>query len=219
MAIRANLGDLDNLDFITKLPSNNDVLTYDSTKLKWVPKALSLSVTASASSSYVIELNRWNIKNDGTDSLATTKGINDALVWAKSQGYNHILLPSGTYKLKIDNTSFSCIVMQSGMHFEMADGCKLELETNSSPWYRIFEVKGLRSVKITGGRIIGDKKTHIYELGVKFVRGGVNADGSLNNNPNFIRSEIVDRYRNPGLLKTFRLWAISGVIATGYSFY
>lgn len=29
----------------------------------------------------------------------------------------------------------------------------------------------------------------------------------------------MDRYANPGLLKTFRLWSISGVTASGYSFY
>lgn len=168
---------------------------------------------------YVLELDRWNIKNDGTDSFVTTKGINDALVWAKSQGYNHIILPSGTYKLKVDPTSFSCIVMQSNMHFEMADGCILQLEANSSPWYRVFEVKGVKNAKITGGKIVGDKKAHRYELRVKFVRGGVNADGSLNNNSNFIRSEIIDRYEDPGLLRAFRLWSIPGITATTYSFY
>ncbi|MFL0489397.1 pectin lyase [Bacillus sp. AFS054943] len=219
MAIRANLGDIDDVDLISKLPSNNDVLTYDGIKSRWIPKSSSFLLTANTSNSYVIELNRWNVKNDGTDSFSTTKGINDALDWAKSQGYNHIILPSGTYKLKMDNTSFSCIIMKSDIHFEMADGCKLELETNTSPWYRIFEVKGLKNVKITGGRIVGDKKTHLYELGVKFTRGGVNNDGSLNTNPNFIRSEIVDKYENPGLLKVFRLWTIPGITTTGYSFY
>lgn len=219
MVIRANLGDIDDVDLTSKIPSNNDVLTYDSIKSRWIPKTSSFLLAANTSSSYVIELNRWNVKNDGTDSFSTTKGINDALVWAKSQGYNHIVLPSGTYKLKMDNTSFSCIIMKSDMHFEMADGCKLELETNTSPWYRIFEVKGLKNVKITGGRIVGDKKTHLYELGVKLTRGGVNNDGSLNNNPNFIRSEVVDKYENPGLLKVFRLWTIPGITTTGYSFY
>lgn len=219
MAINANLGDLDDLDVTTRLPSDGDVLTYDGNNSKWVPKVPSILNTAKYSNSYVLELNRWNIKNDGTDSIATTKGINDALVWAKSQSYNHIVLPSGTYKLKIDPTSFSCITMQSGMHFEMAEGCILQLEANSSPWYRVFELKGVKNVKVSGGKIIGDKKEHIYELGVKFVRGGVNADGSLNNNSNFIRSEIIDRYNNPGLLRTFRLWSIPGVTATNYSFY
>ncbi|MCY9664529.1 right-handed parallel beta-helix repeat-containing protein [Paenibacillus alginolyticus] len=215
--IKANLGDLDDIDLSSKLPTNNDILTYDSNQSNWIPKKPSMDNVIS--SPYVIDLGRWTIKNDGTESASTTKGINDALVWAKSQGINHCILPNGTYKLKMDNTSFSCIVMQSGMHFEMAAGCVLQLDTNSSPWYRIFYLKGITTSKISGGTLIGDKKTHIYQLGVKFVRGGVNADGSLNNNPNFIRSEIVDRYANPGLLKIFRLWNISGITNTGYSFY
>lgn len=215
--IRANLGDLDDIDFTSNHPSNNDVLTYDSNQSSWIPKKP--SIESVSSSPYVIDLSRWNIKNDGTDSTSTTKGINDALIWAKSQGIGHCVLPSGTYKLKIDNTSFSCIVMQSDMHFEMADGCILQLESNSSPWYKIFNLKGITTSKISGGTIIGDKKTHIYQIGVKFVRGGVNTDGSLNNNPNFIRSEVVDRYGNPGLLKLFRLWNITGITTTGYSFY
>lgn len=215
--IRANLGDLDDIDLSSKLPSNNDILTYDSNQSKWIPKKPSMDSVIS--SPYVIDLNRWTIKNDGTDSSSTTKGINDALVWAKSQGINHCILPTGTYTLKIDSTTFSCIVMQSGMHFEMAAGCVLQLDANSSPWYRIFNLKGITTSKISGGTIIGDKKTHIYQLGVKFVRGGVNADGSLNTNPNFIRSEIVDRYENPGLLKLFRLWNINGITTSGYSFF
>lgn len=219
MSIRVNLDDLDDLDLTTKLPTHNDVLVYNSTKSKWIPKVLSVPSVGSVSSSYVLELDRWNIKNNGTNSYETTKGINDALVWAKSQGYNHVVLSSGTYKLKIDPITFSCIILQSDMHLEMIDGCILELEANSSPWYSIFGVKGVKNVKISGGKIVGDKKTHKYELGVKFVRGGINSDGSLNSNPNFIRSEIVDRYENPGLLQNFRLWSIPGVVATGYSFY
>ncbi|CAM4097315.1 pectin lyase [Bacillus manliponensis] len=219
MVIRANLSDLDDIDLSTTLPVHHDVLTYDGVTSRWIPKAFQSSIVESSSNSYLVELERWGIRNDGTNAVVTTKGINDALVWGKLQGYNHIILPSGTYKLKVDDTSFSCIVMQSGIHFEMMDGCTLELETNSSPWYRIFEVKGLKNVKITGGEIVGDKKTHIYEIGVRFVRGGVNVDGSLNNNPNFIRSEVIDRYDNPGLLRAFRLWSISSIKASGYSFY
>ncbi|MGQ7884890.1 right-handed parallel beta-helix repeat-containing protein [Paenibacillus sp. WC2504] len=214
--IKANLGDLDDINLTDNLPTNNDVLTYDSTQSSWIPKK---PTSGAVTNPFVIDLNRWNIKNDGTDPAATTKGINDALIWAKSQNITHCILPSGTYKLRIDSTSFTCILMQSDMHFEMTDGCILQLETNSSPWYRIFSLKGVTNGRISGGAIVGDKKTHIYQLGIKFVRGGVNADGSLNNNANFIRSQIVDRYSNPGLLKAFRLWSISGVTASGYNFY
>ncbi|MFP3123372.1 right-handed parallel beta-helix repeat-containing protein [Ectobacillus funiculus] len=217
--LKADLGDLNDVDVTTKIPSDGDMLTYDGIQSKWIPNKSPVSTTKSFSNSYVIELTRWNIKNDGTNSLATTKGLNDALVWAKSQGYNHVILPSGTYKLKIDSTSFSCIIMKSDMYFEMESGCILQLETNSSPWYQIFDLKGVKNVRISGGKIVGDKKTHIYDIGVKFVRGGVNTDGSLNNNSNFIRSEAVDRYEYPGLLRAFRLWSIPGVNVTGYSFF
>ncbi|PGA92064.1 right-handed parallel beta-helix repeat-containing protein [Bacillus toyonensis] len=219
MVIRANLGDLEDIDLTAKVLTDNDVLAYDGTNAKWVPQTKVSPVIGSESNSYIIELDRWGIKNDGTSSYTTTKGINDALLWAKSKGYNHIILSSGTYKLKIDPITFSCIVLQSDMHFEMVSGCILELEANSSPWYSVFGLKGVKNSKISGGKIIGDKETHKYELMVKFVRGGINADGSLNDNPNFIRSEVVDRYENPGLLQNFRLWSIPGVTSKGYSFY
>lgn len=168
--------------------------------------------------SYIIELDQWNIKNDGTESAATTKGINDALSWALSKAYNHVLLPNGTYALKIDPNGVA-IHMQSGLHFEMMSECILQLEGNSSPNYRVIDFQQIKHAKISGGTIVGDKATHQYEMYVKFVRGGVNADGSLNDNPNFIRSEVIDRYANPGLLANFRLWSIPGITATKYSFY
>ncbi|WNR43796.1 right-handed parallel beta-helix repeat-containing protein [Paenibacillus roseipurpureus] len=217
--IRAYLKDLDDVNLTSKLPVTNDVLTYDGTLATWVPKQPVISAPTYASASYIIDLNKWGIKNDGTNSAATTKGINDALSWAKAQGITHCVMPSGTYLLKMDSTTYACILMPSGMHLEMADGCKMQLETNSSPWYSIFYLKGVNDSIISGGTIIGDKKTHVYQLGIKFVRGGVNADGSLNSNPNFIRSQTIDRYSNPGLLQLFRLWSIPGVTTTGYSFY
>jgi len=168
--------------------------------------------------SYVIEMDRWNIHNDGTDAAATTQGINDALIWAKSSGYNHVLLPAGTYNLVID-TNGVAINMLSGIHFEMKSGCVLQLEGNSSPNYRIIQMQQISHAKVTGGQIVGDKATHQYELSIGFVRGGVNADGSLNDDPNFIRSEVIDRYAHAGLLANFRLWSIAGISAGNYSFY
>ncbi|MEB3100776.1 right-handed parallel beta-helix repeat-containing protein [Ferviditalea candida] len=217
--IKANLGDLDDIDLTTAPPSDQDVLTYDGNQSKWVPRLPQAAASNSDGYSYVIDLNRWGIANDGTASEATTKGINDAIAWAQSQGYNHVVLPGGTYLLKFDPTTLSCIVMKSGLHFEMAEGCLLQLETNSSPYYRMIDVTGVENAKVSGGTLIGDKRTHLYRISVGFVRGGVNPDGSLNNDPNFIRSNVIDRYEHPGLLRKFRLWSISGISATQYSFY
>ncbi len=213
-----NLEDLSNVDLTTNSPIDGDVLTYNSTQAKWVADKPFIS-TVSGGKPYIIELDRWGIKNNGTESTLTTKGINNAIMWAKAQGYTHVKLQAGTYSIKLDDTTFSGIVMPSNMHFEMDDNSILQLEATSSPKYRIFDVKGIKHSKISGGTIIGDKKSHIYELRVKFMRGGVNADGTLNNNPNFIRSEVIDRYASPGILRAFRLWSISGITAKNYNFF
>ncbi|WP_417898977.1 chitobiase/beta-hexosaminidase C-terminal domain-containing protein [Bacillus haimaensis] len=222
-----SLSDLEGVEIINT-PSEGDLLSFNNGLWKPTPFESNFPPTGNLSSPYLIELSRWNIFNDGTNSLETTNGINNAINWAKSQGINHVFLPIGYYKLNLIpfvfedelNLSFTCINMVSDMHFEMAEGCILELEGNGSPGYSIFQIKGKRNVKISGGKIIGDRKTHFYELEVRFERGGINPDGSLNDDTNYIRSHVIDRYDHPGLLNNFRLWEINGInVANGYSFY
>ncbi|MBH5317292.1 right-handed parallel beta-helix repeat-containing protein [Paenibacillus sp. GSMTC-2017] len=169
--------------------------------------------------SYFIDLSEFGISNDGTDADNTRKGINDAIIWAKDEGYSHIVLPGGIYQVSLDPSTLTAINMVSDMHLEMSHDCEIRLEGNSSPSYAIFNMTGIRHAKLSGGKIVGDKKVHRYEMYVKFVRGGINADGSLNNNASWIRSEVIDRYDNPGLLSSFRVWGINGVTAPGYQFY
>ncbi|WP_138752503.1 right-handed parallel beta-helix repeat-containing protein [Paenibacillus sinopodophylli] len=168
---------------------------------------------------YRLELDRFKVSNTGRNAAETTKGINDAIVWAKQEGYSHVVLPSGIYSVKLDPSMLIAIKMQSGIHLELEQGCEIVLEPNSSPNYSIIDMTAVNDAKVSGGKLIGDKKKHVYEIYVKFVRGGVNADGTLNNDPNWIRSEVIDRYANPGLLASFRLWSIAGVNAVSYSFY
>ncbi|OXM85198.1 pectin lyase [Paenibacillus rigui] len=212
---------------IKKLKNNNQEYMYPITVAEAVFTDPEKTLTAKLSEleagigspvSYAIELDRWGIQNNGTDAETTTRGINDALVWAKSAGYNHVVLRGGTYLIQVDPNG-TAIYMPSGMHFEMHHDCILQLAGNSFPNYRMIEMKGIRYAKVSGGKMIGDKAFHQYEMAVKFVRGGVNADGSLNDNPQFIRSQVIDRYANTGLLSTFRLWSINGITNTTYSFY
>lgn len=171
------------------------------------------------SASYRIDRNEFGIYDDGTHAAETTTGINDAIAWALSEGYNHVLLGSGHYLVKQDLPLFSAIRIPSGLHFEMEHGCVLEMEGNTSPSYDVLELRGTFDAKVTGGKIVGDKDTHMYEIYIGFERGGVNPDGSLNNDPNWIRSEVLDRYEHPGLLRTFRLWNTAGLAVPGYYFY
>ncbi|NIK76085.1 uncharacterized protein YjbI with pentapeptide repeats [Paenibacillus castaneae] len=169
--------------------------------------------------SYRIELDRFKISNNSMNAMDTADGINAAIVWARSEGYTHVILPRGTYSVRMNPNSLVAIDLLSGIHLELEQGCVITIEANSSPSYSIIQMKGISQAKLSGGKLVGDKKNHTYDMTVKFVRGGVNADGALNNDPAWIRSEVIDRYANPGLLASFRLWSISGVNATGYQFY
>jgi len=168
---------------------------------------------------YRIELNRFGINNQGKQPAETTSGINAALQWAKSEGYTHVVLPAGRYLVRMNPDTLVAIQMLSGLHLELAEGCIITMEQNTSPNYAIIEMNGINHAKLSGGTLIGDKKTHAYEINVKFQRGGVNSDGSLNNNSDWIRSEVIDRYEHPGLLANFRVWSMNGVNASGYQFY
>ncbi|WLR42799.1 chitobiase/beta-hexosaminidase C-terminal domain-containing protein [Bacillus carboniphilus] len=166
--------------------------------------------------SYTIELDRWNIKNDKTMPNETGKGLNDAVQWASLNGFNHALLPEGYYlashnvvpynrKDYSDNHALCVIDMPNDFTLELHPNAVIELQGNTSPSYDIIRFFRVTRSRITGGKLIGDRKTHMRTMLLTFERGGVNQDGSLNSNPNYIRTPIIDRYDHPGLLTNFRL--------------
>jgi hypothetical protein len=120
--------------------------------------AYSEAVTAE-SNPYVIELIRWGIYNDGTHSVETTKGINNALVWANARGITATLLPAGSYL--IDKNSR--INMVPNMLFELSADAVLTKETNGKERYELLYIgKGIDHVTLKGGTYNGDKATHDY---------------------------------------------------------
>ncbi|KAA9007399.1 hypothetical protein F4V43_02620 [Paenibacillus spiritus] len=54
-------------------------------------------ITVSESEKYIVNPNDYGIKTDKTDSLATTIGIQNALAYAKSNGYKSIVFPKANY--------------------------------------------------------------------------------------------------------------------------
>jgi len=114
---------------------------------------------------YQIELSRWNIYNDGTHPIETTKGINDALIWAKGNGYNVFEIPSGTYLIDKDNH----IEMVGNMTFNMESGAILQKETNGYVGYKLMNIgPNAKNVLIKGGIYKGDKTSHDYYNGAVF---------------------------------------------------
>ena len=47
----------------------------------------------------LLDLVKYNISNNNTNGIETTKGINQLLLDVKEQGYNRVKLPPGTYAI------------------------------------------------------------------------------------------------------------------------
>ncbi|RBP88268.1 parallel beta helix pectate lyase-like protein [Cytobacillus firmus] len=110
---------------------------------------------------YLVELDRWNVKNDGTDAVNTSKGINDAIIWASQQNYSEVVLPNGIYLIDENNP----IKPLSFMTINLG-GATLRIRDNSLPKYAIilFHNKQQYS-RITNGKVEGDRYTHNYAGG------------------------------------------------------
>ena len=121
---------------------------------------------STAPSIYELELERWNVSNNGTRPNETTKGINDALSWAKENGYHTLLIPDGTYSIAKGNAESdnkARINMLSDMTFSMSNNTILQKETNGYEEYSVLHVgTGVENVVIQGGTLIGDREHHNY---------------------------------------------------------
>lgn len=136
----------------------NSLNTTDKTNFV---NAINEVYSSSVAATYVLDLNKWAVKNDGTDAVNTTKGINAAMVWAVQNGYKEMVLPKGTYL--IDETS--SIEPQSNMTLDL-NGSSLKIRTNGQIGYAVinFQRNQVYS-RVTNGKIIGDRETHDYSSG------------------------------------------------------
>ncbi|MDQ0859291.1 right-handed parallel beta-helix repeat-containing protein [Bacillus sp. V2I10] len=113
------------------------------------------------SGSYLVELDRWGIKNDGSDAPNTTIGINNAIIWAAKNNFKEIILPKGIYL--IDETK--TLEPESYMTLNL-NGSTLRIRDNNLPNYAIISFKrNQKFSRITNGKIEGDKNSHDYSSG------------------------------------------------------
>lgn len=117
-----------------------------------------VSGNLSSASVYMLELSRWGVKNNGTDAINTSKGINEALLWAFGQNFSEVVLPKGTYLISKDEA----VRPQSFMTLNL-NGSTLEMETNGSTGYMLIAIeRGKKQIRITNGILKGDRDTHDY---------------------------------------------------------
>jgi hypothetical protein len=115
---------------------------------------------AKFSREYVIDLKKFGISNTGTEPVATTRGLNEALQDAKVKGANRIVFPKGTYliselePIKIDHKD-------TVIDF---NGATLQMNTNGLPKYSMVNIaSGAQNLRLTNGTLRGDRDTHDYK--------------------------------------------------------
>jgi hypothetical protein len=115
---------------------------------------------SSDSPTYIIEFDRWGIKNDGTNAINTTQGLNNALLWARNNDFQIVVLPKGNYLIDknssiklFSNTIYKCY------------GCVFIKESNNLTAYTVISCDNIKNVTIEGAAIKGDRETHDYSSG------------------------------------------------------
>ncbi|MGI8384828.1 hypothetical protein [Robertmurraya sp. P23] len=141
-------------------------------------------------SSYELELERWNIYNDGTHPTETTRGFNEAIKWAKVKGYTEFIVPDGKYlvaKGDKENDTESRINLQSNLNLILSKNAIFQKETNGFEIYSILYLgPDVSNVTIKGGTFKGDRETHDYSKKSEFTSGthewgyGIHIAGSEN---------------------------------------
>lgn len=115
---------------------------------------------------YELELERWNIYNNGTHPIETTKGINSALQWAKEHGYKTFQIPAGTYliaKGTQQSDPEARINMVSDMDLLLDEETILQKEANEFELYSVLYIgPNVRNVTVRGGSLVGDREDHDF---------------------------------------------------------
>ncbi len=116
------------------------------------------------SNTYELELERWNIDNDSGDPVETRTRMNEAIAWATDNGFDHIVVPAGTYLVGEPTTDNYAggIELPGDMTLELDDAV-IEMATNDRWNYCVVSLQGNSNITVRGGTIRGDRDTHIFE--------------------------------------------------------
>ncbi len=112
---------------------------------------------------YIIDLDRWDIPNNGTNAIKTTANLQAAIDWAHQEGYNRVVLPKGDYLVgeDINDIYYGGIEIHEDTEFVFSQGAVLEIDTNDKWNYCVISLDG-DNIIIRDGTIKGDRDTHIF---------------------------------------------------------
>jgi hypothetical protein len=131
---------------------------------------------------YMIDLAKFDIPDsdnykDRDVAIATTRGINKALNYAKENGYTAVRFPNRQYAVisewqewgwtTVPEHDLKGIVVPSDMTLELGEAV-FRLFPNSQVTYSLFFLYGIENVTINGGHLIGDRYEHDYSISETF---------------------------------------------------
>ena len=93
---------------------------------------------------YTLELKKFNISKDGTNPEATSRGINEALQYAKRKRFNRIIFPKGIYIVP-ENRPIVIDLKDTVIDF---NGSMLTIVPNGKENYSIVQPSEFRRFKL-----------------------------------------------------------------------
>lgn len=104
------------------------------------------------------DLKRFNIYNDDTHPVETTKGLTEMLEWAAENGYRKVVMPKGRYRIDAD----SAVMMVSGLTLDL-NGSTFKSNPNLRDKVTMLDMVGCIDSHVVNGTFEGDLKERDFE--------------------------------------------------------
>ena len=117
-----------------------------------------IEVSAEKLKNYNVDIEEFNINNEGLNPVETSKGINDVLAYAAKNKYDKITFPKGEYCISEENP----ITMVSNLIVDL-NGSTFKINDNGLQHYTVIDFSNCSNSQLINGIILGDKETHDYK--------------------------------------------------------
>ena len=117
-----------------------------------------IGLSAETLKNYGVDIQKFNINNNGLNPIETSKGINDALNYAAKNKYDKITFPKGEYCISEENP----ITMVSNLIVDL-NGATFKINDNGLQHYTVIDFSNCSNSQLINGIILGDRETHDYK--------------------------------------------------------
>jgi parallel beta-helix repeat protein len=101
----------------------------------------------------VVDVRRFGARGDGTGD--DTAAIQEAIDSLRDGGV--VDVPSGIYRID----TLRSVRLRDGVHLRLSKGAELHAIPNAAPRSYVLLVQAVQDVRISGGRIVGDRDRHL----------------------------------------------------------